>query len=624
MIPCFFLGRRSARRFVAVLLVLGGAVVAQGASWLKVSTPDITVVTPLPARQAIPWATEFAQFVAALRSLLGPGRAPLPALTVVLFANSREFQSYLPLSGPKGRPLPVDGFFSRHEAWAVAGVTARISDDTRRTIFHEGVHWFLSVSGTRNPLWLEEGLAEVYSTFRTDRGQAEWGQPIESHLQLLRQVAPLPLERLLDTSQPDLFGHSRLRGGIFYAESWAFVHFLLFGTHDIPRDALGRYLEQLSAGTPPAEAFQIAFGRSFAEMDQLLSEYRRSGEHGVTRLPLAAVDPPKVGPASAVEVGNGLGRLAIAGHRTAQAMAHAGAVLAAAPGDPRGHELLAMALQASGDPSGALIEFEAAVTAGSKDFQPYFEVAVAAHGAAMRERRALAPSEARFIANRYERALENYPRFQKAYENLAAVLAVADPWSEADRKYLEQGRRMFPDAPIILVGLAQFQRRMGDRAGARRTLDQVLTAQPEMSPDGVQFAQQVDVAWQQEDVAKRVDELGRAGKFAEAIELLDAKLASFKPDVRQRLSPLRDRLQVALLSQQVKEARDERRWTDARRALVAITESSAPAAMKEQARRALTELDRDQLQGNGIFRGRVGEAFRGGADEKPRPPFSPP
>ena len=51
----------------------------------------------------------------------------------------------------------------------------------RRTIFHEGVHWFLSGTKTRNPVWLDEGLAEVFSTFRAEKDRAAWGQAIPEH-----------------------------------------------------------------------------------------------------------------------------------------------------------------------------------------------------------------------------------------------------------------------------------------------------------------------------------------------------------------------------------------------------------------------------------------------------------
>ena len=536
---------------VAVALWCGAGLALARETWRKVSTPEVTVVTTLGAKEATAWASEFVQYIAALRNFLGDRRAPLPTLTIVVFAQERDFQRYLPLSGPGGSPLPVGGFFVRHESWAVVGMPARVSEETRRTIFHEGVHWFLSTSDTRNPVWLEEGLAEVFSTFHADREMAEWGRAIEGHGRLLRSAPLLPLKQLLRTAQRELFGNDRMRTSLVYAEAWAFVHYLMFGQHDIPPRAMAGYLEALSSGMPPDEAFRKVFGRTYAEMDQQLRTYLADGQYHLARLPLAGAVKSGVQQATTVEVENALGRLAITGRRTAQAMAHAGAAMAAAPDDPRGHELFALALKASGDAAAALAKFEEAIARGSKEFQPYFEVAQAAHRATLDRQRPLLPAEARAIADQYERALGFYPRHLASYENLAGVIGLAEPMREDDRKSLELGHRLFPESAVIELGLAQLDHRSGNAVAARATVERVLASRQGMPGDGVEFARRLKVAWEQEE--------------------------------------------VMLLSQQVKTALDERQWVAARRALGRLLESSAPLAIKSEARRTLAALDERRL-----------------------------
>ena len=586
------------RRAIVAALAMwcGTGAGAARETWLKLSTPEITVITTASPKEATTWAMEFTQYIAALRSFFGNSRAELPALTIVVFSRVGDFQRYLPLFAPGGKPQPVGGFFARHESWAVVGVPAWVSDETRRAIFHEGVHWFLSASHTRNPIWLEEGLAEVFSTFHAEKDTAEWGRSIDDHVRLLRAVALPPLEKLLHTAQSELFGDDRARTGIVYAESWAFVHFLMFGKHDIPRNGISRYLEEISSGTNPDEAFRKIFGRTYAEMDLLLRAYLGDGRYYIGKQPLARGVTPSVQPATAVDVENALGRLAIAGKRTAQAMTHAGAAMVAVPADPRGHELFALALQATGDAAGALVEFKAAIERGSNEFQPYFEAASAAHKAAIAERSHLTSAEARTIANGYQRAIRYYPRFLASYENLAGIIGLAEPVGEEDRKVLELGQRLYPESPIILLGLAQLARRGGDGAGALAILDRVLASRHGLSAEGAEFAHRLDIGWKCEDITRRVDELGRVGEFSEAIALLDAKLATdVDSELRLRLTPVREQLEVALLSQQVKAALDRRQWTEARRDLGRLLESSAPPAMKNQARRTLADLDQRKL-----------------------------
>jgi len=586
------------RRVVLVGFALWLGVVPGAAreTWLKVATPEVTVITTLGAKEATAWASEFTRYIAALRGFLGASHTPLPALTIVVFSQERDFQRYQPLSAPGGKPLPVGGFFARQESWAVVGLPAQVSAQTRRTIFHEGVHWYLSASRTRNPVWLEEGLAEVFSTFHAEKDVAEWGRAIEDHVRKLRGGPLLPLEKLLRTEQGELFGQDHGRTGLVYAQSWAFVHFLIFGRHDIPRNAISAYLEALSNGTPPAAAFRQVFGRTYAEMDRLLPRYLAVGEYNLARLPLAGAEKLTGQPASTVDVEDALGRLAVAGRRTAQAMAHAGAALGAEPEDPRGHELFAVALKASGDAAGALIEFKAAIARGSKAFQPHFEVALAEHQAVLAERRPMTPGEARAIADQYERAIRLYPRHLASFENLAGVIGLAEPLKTEDQANLELGRRLFPESAGIELGLAQLARRGGDVAGARAIVERVLAARQGRSGPSIELAERLKAAWEDEDLARRLDELGRAGRFGEALALLDEKLATGEDGVsRPRLAAMREQLQVAWLSQQVKAALDDRQWVAARRALGRVLASAAPPAMKSEARRTLAELDERRL-----------------------------
>jgi hypothetical protein len=412
-------------------------------------------------------------------------------LTLVVFGEEREFQRYLPLLASGGRPPPVGGFFTRRESWAVVGLPARVSDETRRTIFHEGVHWFLSTGKTRNPLWLEEGLAEVFSTFRAGEKEAEWGWAVDNHVRLLRTVPLPPIERLLRTVQSEVFGDDRRRTGIFYAQSWAFVHLLLFGQHDIPRTAMANYLETVSSGTSPAAAFQRSFGRTYAEMDRQLRTYLGDGEYHRARLPLTGGGKLRAQAATVLEVENALGRLAIVGQRAAQAMTHAGAAMAAAPNDPRGHEVLALALKSSGDEAAAQVEFATAVALGSQDFQSHFETALAAHRSLRESRWPPTPAEARQIADQYLTVINLYARHPASYENLARLIGFAAPLVEGDQKALERGRRLFPENAVIELGLAQVSGRRGDPVGARAILGRLLTSSPGLSPEDTAFARRL-------------------------------------------------------------------------------------------------------------------------------------
>ena len=71
------------------------------------------------------------------------------------------------------------------------------------------------------PLWLNEGLAELYSSFQLRGKKAAIGRPIDSHIHWLRDHALIPVGELfaIDHSSKDYNEGSRR--GVFYAQSWA-------------------------------------------------------------------------------------------------------------------------------------------------------------------------------------------------------------------------------------------------------------------------------------------------------------------------------------------------------------------------------------------------------------------
>ena len=285
--------------------------------WHQLAAPEFTVVSQLSEANTRAWADEFSQFIEALGGIVPMDLRALPPLTVVLFAAPEEFAPYRPL-GPDGKPIDIAGFFSRHRSWAIIGLASRANDAaTRHIIFHEGVHWGMSQIASNYPLWLNEGLAEVFSTFRVEDGQARWGDPIWGHIALLQKETPLPLQTLVSITSDNPLYYKAHSIGIYYAESWAFVHYLLFGQRAGARASLSYYLESLRRGVDPTRAFQDAFGTSFSGMDDALQDYVNTGSYGVSiqRFPSAADARAEFRPAPPLLVAITLQKLALSSGR---------------------------------------------------------------------------------------------------------------------------------------------------------------------------------------------------------------------------------------------------------------------------------------------------------------------
>ncbi|MEJ7618343.1 MAG: hypothetical protein WKF30_15575, partial [Pyrinomonadaceae bacterium] len=121
------------------------------------------------------------------------------------------------------------------------------------------------------------GLAEYYSTFSCldyDEGKITIGLPIARHIMTLRNRTFLPLDKLLavDRSSPEY--NESAKAGVFYAESWAFVHYLLNGSQDGKRfPQLTTFLNLLASGMPRDKAFQQAFQSDYKTIEEELRRY---------------------------------------------------------------------------------------------------------------------------------------------------------------------------------------------------------------------------------------------------------------------------------------------------------------------------------------------------------------
>ena len=298
-------------------------------TWHELRAPDFAILSQLSERDTRAWADEFEQFIQALREVVPADPRPPPPLTVVLFANPGQFAPYRPL-GPDGKPIDAAGFFSRHPTWAIIGLARRSHNEaeTRHIIFHEGVHWCMSQTASSYPLWFNEGLAEVFSTFRVEDGQAHWGEPLLGHIGLLRESTPLPVEKLLLVTQASPLYYQKHRIGIFYAESWALVHYMLFGRRAGSSADLFYYFQELRTGMAGDKAFEVAFGTDYAGMDENLRDYVNAGQYAVATkdLPSTAGITAEFAAARPLAVEKTLENLAFSARRLDVARMHADAV----------------------------------------------------------------------------------------------------------------------------------------------------------------------------------------------------------------------------------------------------------------------------------------------------------
>jgi hypothetical protein len=150
-----------------------------------------------------------------------------------------------------------------------------------KIIYHEYLHYVLENSVPGIPLWLNEGIAEFYSTFAIRGGNAVLGLPIVEHLWWLESRGMLSLDHLFSvtTSSPE-YNESE-RQGTFCAQSWALAHYLLVDPDR--RGRTGRLMRVLAQGIPSAEAFEQVLEIDLPTAEKELSAHVRGGARPAVR-----------------------------------------------------------------------------------------------------------------------------------------------------------------------------------------------------------------------------------------------------------------------------------------------------------------------------------------------------
>jgi TPR repeat protein len=119
---------------------------------------------------------------------------------------------------------------------------------------------FAQSIGRDLPLWFRRGFTEVLSNTVVRDDHVLIGAPIPWQLRILRERPLLLLPKLLTITRQSPEATEATRREVFDAETWAFVHFLMFGDDGARASKLGAYASLVAAGKNPAASFAETLG----------------------------------------------------------------------------------------------------------------------------------------------------------------------------------------------------------------------------------------------------------------------------------------------------------------------------------------------------------------------------
>jgi hypothetical protein len=238
--------------------------------WTEVKSPNFRVLTDGSVGSGRRVAREFEQMRAVFEAGFPNMRLDTGA-PLVIFAPRDEasMKAMAPELWKGGGPKPA-GFFQH--GWERQYAVVRLDQDIPgryQVVYHEYVHSLLHANFQWFPTWLDEGLAEFYGNTRFEQTKMYVGAPSERINRVLGN-AFIPIGVLISENPWRIFRNNDRQIDLYYSESWALVHYLVFGPGMEKGAKLSRFYNQLQKGEEQKKAFEETIGPFKAVEDGLL------------------------------------------------------------------------------------------------------------------------------------------------------------------------------------------------------------------------------------------------------------------------------------------------------------------------------------------------------------------
>jgi tetratricopeptide (TPR) repeat protein len=447
--------------------------------WFETRTAHFNVFSCADWQDTYRIAGQLEQFQRAYAQLAGVAATASPPIVVMAFPDHASMMPFLPLYN--GKPGNIAGFFTRGSDENLI-VLAVPEADSRgmEVIFHEYAHLLFRHNDEIWPLWLKEGMAEIYSTFLTSGNHVEIARPIDRHLETLASEPLMPLHDLFAVTHDSPQYNEASRQGVFYAESWLLTHYLMAGDHAVLRTRFGQFTALLRQGQMPEQAFTNALGVSLPAMEAELNRYAKAGNFHPLVLTLSQnlsapvrVSSQRVTP---VEILFRFGDEQLRIGRLDDAQAYFEQAEKLAPLSPLPYEGLGMLASQRYDSATAVSELEKALQLGSTSFLAHYIYAeekyhLTAHGDMYGR---LDGAEAEEISDELDKSIRLMPVFAPAHELLGFFEMVQGEDLASAEQQLNAALQLEPENGSYVFTLAQAQVRDHDIADARRNVQSLL------------------------------------------------------------------------------------------------------------------------------------------------------
>jgi Flp pilus assembly protein TadD len=252
----------AAGTFVTFFLVAAAAGAPIG-KWVEVRSPNFIVVSNAGEGQARKVAVQFEQVRSLFRdSLSYVKNSPSPVITIMAVKDENSLRELLPeFWAEKGHTHPAGIFLGGpYDQFQVALNLSATGENPYESLYHEYYHSVTVPYFPSLPTWVAEGMADFFGNSQIGEKTATLGMLNAALIEELRNTPLIPLPLLFKVDHKSPYYNEQKKVSIFYAESWALIHYLMIGDKGAHNASFGNYLNALSQGATQDEAAAKAFG----------------------------------------------------------------------------------------------------------------------------------------------------------------------------------------------------------------------------------------------------------------------------------------------------------------------------------------------------------------------------
>jgi tetratricopeptide (TPR) repeat protein len=266
------LQRAVATTFLALLFVMSGGAGGSGAEaaddWIEVKSAHFTVVSNAGERATRRLVWQLEQVRSATSALFSWAKPDLSKpLRVIVAKDENAMRALAPQYWEDRRAIRPASVWVTGPDQHYMVIRADVEVEQQGTInpyitaYASYIDLVLgqSIAGDL-PLWFRRGFTSVLSNTIVRDDEIFIGAPIPWELQILRERPLLLLPKLLSVTRTSPEYTEATRREVYDAETWAFVHFLMFGDEGARSEKLSAFATLVNSGKEPSVAFAETLG----------------------------------------------------------------------------------------------------------------------------------------------------------------------------------------------------------------------------------------------------------------------------------------------------------------------------------------------------------------------------